>query len=132
MTTETSICEHCGGADAAVEYLSAHGVAVLCGACAGAVYNGGHCPLGAECEEHGGKDERENCAYCMALIDADTAAEVPDHDDDEAWTRIAADHYDDCEWAQTRAHYRAPGVDCTASADDHYAGMCACRQGAAQ
>ena len=42
------------------------------------------------------------CAYCG--YEAPYENIVPPADDDEAWSALAEDHADDCEWIETRAH----------------------------
>ena len=47
------------------------------------------------------------CIYCGAT-DLEHAGKIPALADDEAWTEIAEEHRDDCDWIATRAHRRDP------------------------
>ena len=48
------------------------------------------------------------CAYCMSNVTAPSEDEqAPALTDDAAWTKIAKEHAETCEWVQTRAHRRA-------------------------
>ena len=44
------------------------------------------------------------CIYCGAEIEENEP--VPAVDDDDAWEKLAGQHYGDCEWIETRAHRR--------------------------
>jgi len=46
-------------------------------------------------------DETVDCIYCGASV---PSCSVPSVDDEDAWTELAAEHADDCEWIRTRAH----------------------------
>ncbi len=42
------------------------------------------------------------CAYCGCQVSGPEV--VPPASDGDAWGELAAEHGDDCEWVQTRAH----------------------------
>lgn len=44
------------------------------------------------------------CVYCGVEHSGDDSQPVPALTDDEAWTALAVEHADDCEWIATRAH----------------------------
>lgn len=62
--------------------------------------------VGDDARSLGIVERHEGCAYCGEMIPASLAAEVPPVADDEAWTRLAAEHWPGCEWIATRAHHR--------------------------
>jgi ferredoxin len=44
------------------------------------------------------------CAYCHADVTADNEQPPPPVDDDRAWSELANEHAESCEWIATRAH----------------------------
>src|SRR5690606_34580820 len=62
------------------------------------------------------------CLYCGADIELPReGAPVPSERDDEAWRKLAEEHYGFCEWVLTRAHRipRAKGFAMALGFDDY-------------